>query len=212
MVNKKLNSEEVDAQREDWRRNLLEKNKGYDRIGTLALMKSDLKIWGGFHIALFKLGFYASVFYRISRCLVKHRLSFVGKTFQFLSAMITGAEISNKAIIGPGLKIMHPTGVHFGPDVILGANSFICECSSIVTNRESGGREKQVVGDWLWLSAGSRIMGNVVLGDRVWVGPNSVVLKDFDSNMTAFGIPARAFPEAFRFHSKETDIGEKKYI
>lgn len=197
-----------DTVRENRRRNLIEKNTGFDQMGTFSLMRADLKIWGSISIALTKLGFYASIFYRLSRSMVKHRLFFIGRCIQFLSTVITGAEISNKAIIGPGLKILHPTGVHLGPDVILGARAVICDSSSIVTNREPDGREKQVIGDSLWLSAGGRIMGNVLLGDKVWVGPNSVVLKDVESEMTAFGIPARIFPEVFRFRFKEKDKGD----
>ena len=191
-----------DDDRELRRKLFLEKNLAYDQLGTYALICEDVKIWGSVFQALTRLGFYSSIFYRISRCLVKHRLSFIGRAIQFLSTLLTGAEISNKAIIGPGLKILHASGVLIGPTTILGARSVICECSSITGGREKVGIEKQIIGDSIWLSAGGRIMGDVILGDKVWIGPNSVVLKDVKSNMMAFGIPARVVPEVFQFRYK----------
>jgi serine acetyltransferase len=41
-------------------------------------------------------------------------------------------------------------------------------------------------------------MGPIVVGDYVWVGPNSVLMKNAESNMVAIGIPAKIIPKSFR--------------
>ena len=185
------------TKKQDDKAEVLSKYEAYDKIGLWEMIRSDLKRWEKISIAIFKLGFYAVFLYRISHYLSLKQFISLSRSFQFASHLITGAEISNKAVIGPGLIVLHPTGVHIGPKIKIGANANICECSAIVTNVEVGEGEP-VIGDYLWAGSGSKIMGPITLGDHVWVGPNSVVLKDVPSNMTAFGIPARILPKTFR--------------
>lgn len=174
-----------------------EKYEAYDRIGLFELIRSDLRRWGKASEAIFKLGFYASCFYRVSHHLMLTGHPLLAGFFQFISHVITGAEISNRATIGPELAIMHPTGVHIGPRVKIGLHATICECSSIVPNLVVG-EGSPIIGDYLWVSAGCRIMGPIVLGDYVWGGPNSVLLKNVESNVVALGTPARIMPNTFR--------------
>ena len=176
---------------------LFDKYEAYDRLGLFEMIRLDLTRWDRVSMALFKLGFYASCFYRISHYLMLKGHPGGAGFFQFMSHVITGAEISNRATIGPCMAIQHPTGVHIGSNVKLGAYATICECSSIVTNNTVG-EGAPVIGDYLWASAGCRIMGPIVLGDYVWVGPNSVLLKNAESNTVALGIPARIIPKSFR--------------
>lgn len=160
--------------------------------GLLYLIMSDIDYWGGIGEAVFRLGFHAALSYRIAFFLSRHRLTLFSKTLQLISQIITGSEISHKAQIGPSFRLLHPSGVHIGPGVVLGEKATLCECSSIVYMDQE---KPPVVGNKLWLGPGARIMGNVVIGDEVRVGPNSVVLKDIESQKTALGIPARALPK-----------------
>ena len=179
------------------RTELLPKYEAYNKIGLWALVRSDVRRWGKLSVAIFKLGFHTAFLYRLSHYFYLKRFNLLARCIQFISHVITGAEISNKAVIGPGLIILHPTAVHIGPKIMIGANACICECTAIVTNVEVGEGEP-IIGDGLWVSSGGKIMGPIILGDHVWVGPNSVVLKDVESNMTAFGIPARIMSKEFR--------------
>ncbi len=181
----------------DDRTEIFSKYEAYNKIGLWALVRSDVRRWGKLSVAIFKLGFHAAFLYRLSHYFYLKKLNLLSRALQLISQIITGAEISNKAVIGPSLIILHPTGVHIGPKIMIGANACICECSAIVTNVEVGEGEP-IIGDWLWVSSGGKIMGPIKLGDHVWVGPNSVVLKDVESNMTAFGIPARIMSKEFR--------------
>ncbi len=170
-----------------------------EKYSLWCLIKSDIDYWGGITEAFLRLGFHASISYRISFFLSQHKLGFFSKILQFLSQVVTGAEISHKAEIGPSLRIIHSVGVHIGPGIKIGEKATICEGSSIVYMDQEN---PPVVGNNLWLGPGARIMGNVVVGDEVWVGPNSVVLKNIPSQHTALGIPARPLPKAMSSHLK----------
>ncbi len=176
---------------------LLGKYDAYDRLGLRALIRSDMRRWKTTLLALTCLGFHATFMYRLSRHLCRHHCGFFGKFFQFWCHLVTGAEISHNAIIGPGLMILHPTAVHIGPHVRIGSNAHFCECSAVVSNGEIGEGEP-VIGDYLWAGSGSKVMGPILLGDHVSVGPNSVVLRDVESDRVALGIPARIMPKDFR--------------
>ena len=52
------------------------------------------------------------------------------------------------------------------------------------------------IGDGCWIGAGSHILPGVTLGDRVLVGAGSVVTRDFPSDSTIAGNPARAITGA----------------
>jgi serine O-acetyltransferase len=176
---------------------LLERIDKYDKISLFKKISLDAKSYRK-EVCLTKLGFYSALFYRLSRYLCLHGFSILGRLLQFFSHIITGAEISNRAIIGPGLRILHPTGVVIGPYVRIGANPMICQGCAIVSNGAIGTAEP-IVGDNLWAGPGCKIMGKIILGDKVKVGPNSVVLKNVQSNKVAFGIPARIMPRDFHF-------------
>jgi serine acetyltransferase len=179
------------------RERLIQKCYTYDQMSLLELIRSDMKHLGKKRRAFTKLGFYAAFFYRISRRLSLKNHLLLSSFTQLISHIITGAEISNKAIIGPALMILHPTALHIGPNVRIGADASLCECCAIFRN-DGTSDGSPVIGDYLWASSGSKIIGSITLGDHVWVGPNSVIFKDVPSNMTAFGFPARILSKSFR--------------
>ncbi len=168
---------------------ILAKLKQYSRWSFLQLLKSDIRCYPNLLHAVFHLGFYAALFYRISHLLYKKKLSFPGLIFQLLSQITTGAEISRKAEIGPYLGVLHPSGIHIGPKARIGAWLRICENCSIIHGY--GDSTGPLLGDHVFLTAGSKIFGDVVVGDNVEVGLNSVVTKDVMPNSTVFGVPAR---------------------
>lgn len=86
-------------------------------------------------------------------------------------------------VFGYGLVIPHyGTIVVGGPNRI--GNYAVLHTSTCIAQ---GGK---TIGDGLYLSSGSVITGACTLGDYVTVAPNSVVNKNFDSNIIIAGTPA----------------------
>lgn len=58
---------------------------------------------------------------------------------------------------------------------------------------ENGGRNAGVpsIGDNCVLGPGSKILGNVTMGDNVFVGANAVVTHDIEADSVVAGIPAK---------------------
>lgn len=143
------------------------------------------------------LGFYSTVMYRASRWCYQHKLKVLAAPIQFINHSLTGAEISHKAEIGPGLRIGHPQGLFIGPDVTVGFRSTFNQGTCLSSNMEMDDGAPNV-GNYLYMSPGAKVFGNVTIGDRVWVGPNSVALKDIEDDKVVLGVPGRAMPPSFR--------------
>ena len=53
------------------------------------------------------------------------------------------------------------------------------------------GRRSPILGDGVFLGAGSKIIGAVRIGDHARIGANAVVVADIPAYSTAVGVPAR---------------------
>lgn len=146
---------------------------------------------------LHNLGFYATMMYRASQWCHKKGLKAPAYALQMLNHSVTGAEISHKAKVGPGLRIGHPQGVFIGPDCKVGFRSTFNQGTALSSNMEME-EGTPAVGNYLYMSPGAKIFGHVNIGNRVWVGPNSVAMKDIDDDKVVLGVPGRAMPPTFR--------------
>jgi serine O-acetyltransferase len=52
-------------------------------------------------------------------------------------------------------------------------------------------RQSPVIGDGVFLGAGSKVIGAVTIGDGARVGANAVVVDDVPPHSTVVGVPAR---------------------
>ncbi|MFZ0927430.1 MAG: hypothetical protein WAN11_02450 [Syntrophobacteraceae bacterium] len=167
-------------------------------MGVWELIWSDCRRFGGgASEAITNLGFYATSFYRISRYFSERGFILTARFLQLFSCVLTGADVSHKADIGPGLVLLHPTGVVIGEGAKIGKNAIICQGCTISRNMDLYG-EAPVIGDSFFCSPSGVIIGPLVIGDFVLAGPKSVVLKNVTSNNKVLGNPARALPAAFK--------------
>lgn len=83
----------------------------------------------------------------------------------------SGVVIGETAVVGDGTTILH--GVTLGG-----------------TGKEHGDRHPKIGKDVL-IGAGTKILGNVHVGDRCKIGAGSVVLRPIPSGATAVGAPAK---------------------
>ena len=99
------------------------------------------------------------------------------------------------------------TGNVFMPGVIINANTEIGNCCILNTNVSIDHDSK--VGDFVHLSPGTTLCGGVIIGNKVWIGAGctvinniniendaiigagSLILNNVESNILAFGNPAK---------------------
>ncbi len=144
-------------------------------------------------LCLARPGFHATWMYRVSRWLRKRGMPFLSYPMMVVNQTITGAEISHNADIGPGLRVLHPMGIYIAPGVRIGHRLTINQGAAVSKSLAEGSAEP-VVGSYVQLSPGAKIVGRVTVGDRVLVGPNSAVVTDVEDDARVMGVPAQPLP------------------
>ena len=97
-----------------------------------------------------------------------------------------------------------PNTIGYGfylPHVLEGSGGIILNCKSIGnycaanTGVVVGNNHKSdwvpIIGDFVQMNAGCKIVGKVTVGNNVIIGPNSVVYKDVSSDCIVLGVPAQ---------------------
>lgn len=92
-------------------------------------------------------------------------------------------QILRKTKIGYGLYISHGGPVVVNPSTVIGNN---CNLSQFVTIG-SNERKAAVIGDNVYIGPNTCIVEDVCIGDNATIGAGSVVTKDIPSNATAAG-------------------------
>jgi serine O-acetyltransferase len=102
-----------------------------------------------------------------------------------------GIAIPEYTLIGPGLFINRFGGVMINGDVIIGANCNITHGAMLGQSNRGANAGSPILGDRVFLAAGSKVIGRVVIGDDAVVGANAVVTKDVPPKGVVGGIPAK---------------------
>ncbi len=167
------------------------------KIGFWGLLKSDLRAkakwcyqdvgWTSMCKTLLTDGTAAMVWYRLTQWAGRWHLSPLQMLFNKSSAIFCNCIIGRGAEFGPGFVLVHSTGVVINGSVRGGSNVFVEHQVTIGAE----GRQSPVLGDDVFLGAGSKIVGPVTIGDDVRIGANAVVVKDIPRGATAVGIPAK---------------------
>lgn len=102
-------------------------------------------------------------------------------------------EIAYTADIGPGISVLHPSmGVVISGFAMIGKNLTLTGGNVIGGRPEvRNGGAKFMLGDNVNLGANAVILGPVVLGDNITIGALAMVNRDFGSECTLVGVPAK---------------------
>lgn len=100
------------------------------------------------------------------------------------------ADIDHRAQIGPGLFLMHHTGVFVGPATI-GDNCVLHHNVTIGQRVASGDHGVPRLGDDVWIGPGATITGDVTIGDGATISAGSVVSRDVPARALVAGNPGR---------------------
>lgn len=139
---------------------------------------------------------YAAVaMFRFAAWLMNTPLRPLGWLVHLFNRYLTASDISPFADIGPGFRLAHATGVVIGDHVVAGRRLTVFNDVNLGA-RLRGGRVAPddgmpVVGEGVFVGAGARVLGPIVIGDHAIIGANAVVVHDVDACVTVGGIPAR---------------------
>lgn len=89
--------------------------------------------------------------------------------------------------IGGGLYIQHGFATMIAAKSI-GEN---CWINQQVTVGYNGQGEPPVIGDWVMITCGAKVLGDIHIGNHVTVGANAVVIRDVPDNCVVGGVPAK---------------------
>ena len=120
-------------------------------------------------------------------------LGLLAKICAALNLMLFGIEVSPLVEIGGGLSLPHTVGTVIGATSI-GKNCTILQGVTLGSVEPDMGYTKSlrpVIGDSVYIGAGAKVIGSVIVGDHAKIGANAVVLCDVPENAVAVGVPAK---------------------
>lgn len=112
------------------------------------------------------------------------------------------------------LTLVDDTDIYIGDHVLIGPNVTIDTGTHPIhpelRKKQAQYNVKVVIGNNVWLGAGSIILPGVHIGDNTVIGAGSVVTKDIPSNVVAVGSPCRVLREInekdFKYYHKNMEI------
>jgi serine O-acetyltransferase len=163
--------------REDFRRKALWCYEATDLRSMLKALCSD--------------GGTAMVLYRLMQWSRLRRLTILEMIFNKLNAVMCNCIIGRGAEFGPGLVLIHSTGIVINGSVRGGSGIHIEHQVTIGAER----RVSPIIGNDVFIGAGAKIIGHVMIGNGARIGANAVVVEDVPEGRTAVGVPARLVAE-----------------
>ncbi|WP_143821179.1 serine O-acetyltransferase [Motiliproteus sp. MSK22-1] len=165
----------------------------------MRLLKSDLRrkrqifAEDGAEVSAFRIflsdGTSANVLYRLMRWASLKGLFPLAYLFQYLNKVLNGCVIGTGAQFEEGFVIMHPVGIVINSKVKGGEN--ITLESGVVIGDEKG--KSPCLSNNIFVGAGAKILGALVVEDGVKVGANAVLTKNAPAGSTMLGIPAKVY-------------------
>jgi serine O-acetyltransferase len=177
--------------------------------GLLKLIASDLRAksawcygsagWKCVIKTLLTDGTPAMFWYRLMQWARRWRLIPLEMIFNRVNTMFCGCIIGRGADFGPGFVLIHSLGVVINGSTRGGSEVKIEQQVTIGAEK----RRSPVIGSNVFIGAGAKVIGSILVGDGSRIGANAVVLHDVPANSTVVGIPARVVRQG-------DDINENK--
>jgi len=142
-------------------------------------------------VILYLKGFLALQAYRVSHCLWQRGRKSLATFIQSRISVIFDVDIHPAAVVGKGVMFDHASGIVIGETSVIEDNVSILQGVTLGgTGKESGDRHPKVRAGVL-IGAGSKILGNIEIGQGAKIGAGSVVLKAVAPHTTVAGVPAK---------------------
>jgi serine O-acetyltransferase len=136
-------------------------------------------------------GFHALQIHRVGHWLWEHSRQPLAHFLQSQMASQFAIDVHPAARFGHGIMLDHATGLVVGETAVVGNRVSILQSVTLGgTGKEDGDRHPKIADDVL-ISAGAKILGNILVGEGAKVGAGSVVLHDVPAHTTVAGVPAK---------------------
>lgn len=156
-----------------------------------AVFKNDPAATNIVEVLLTYPGLHAITFHRFVHLLWKLKIPVIPRLLSHINRFLTGIEIHPGAKIGKGVFIDHGMGTVIGETAEIGD---YCVLFHQVTlggrGNERGKKRHPTLKNNVFVGAGAKILGPVVIGENTKIGADSVVLDSIPPNATAVGHPA----------------------
>lgn len=140
-------------------------------------------------------GFHAIQSYRAAHYFWRRDRRSLALFLQSRISQVFAVDIHPAARIGSGILIDHATGVVIGETAVVEDDvSMLHEVTLGGTGKEQGDRHPKIRRGVL-IGAGTKILGNIEIGEGAKIGASSVVLDAIPPHSTAVGVPARVVGE-----------------
>ena len=159
------------------------------KIGFFASIKQrDPAARNSFEILLLYPGVHAVIWYRVAHFFYRLKLKFLARWIATVTRRRTGIDIHPAAKIGKNLFIDHGMGVVIGETAEIGDNCTIYQGVTLGGTGKERNKRHPTLKDNVVVGAGAKVLGNIIVGNNVKIGANSVVLKDIPDDCTVVGV------------------------
>jgi serine O-acetyltransferase len=170
-----------------------DENQNPEGLSFPALLAEDFAHHGG---SLTSPGFWALAVHRFGnwRMSVKSKrlrapLTMAYRAAHQVSIALWAIDLPYNARIGRRLRILHHGGFFLGAWSV-GDDVTVRHCATIGLIRKGTDRSP-MIGSRVEIGPGACIVGDIVVGDDAFVGPNTVVTQDVPAGATILGNPGR---------------------
>ena len=147
--------------------------------------------------------------YRLGNWFYNHSFSFIATFISYLNRFLFAVWLPSSAKIGKNFKIGYGgLGTVIHKNAIIGDNCLIAQ--NVTIGRNFKDKLVPVIGNDVYIGAGSVVFGEINIGDNVIIGANSLVNKSVPSNSTVVGNPMKIIERDRKLKYYELDIKYKK--
>ncbi len=140
------------------------------------------------YLLWFSPSFVCVFYFRINQYLAhKHNrfAYFFARTLEARRIYKFGNDISMWAQVGPGLRLVHLSGIVIGRRVIAGKNLTLLNDVTL-GERKVGDDKMPKIGHDVYIGTGAKILGGITIGDNVVLGALTFCNKSLPSNSVAY--------------------------
>ncbi len=160
-------------------------------------------------------GVWAVSWYRIAHRLHRANWKRTARMIMGINQILTNIDIHPAARIGRRVFIDHGIGVVIGETTIIEDDVVIYQGVTLGGVSLVEGKRHPTVRRGAVIGAGSKVLGNIIIGEEAKIGANSVVVREVPNRSTAIGIPAHVIEKGRdkdQFsHNKLPDINKELF-